>query len=50
MSIATLTTMLLGYKTAAKLSRMGRIDARDSAIRLLDDVLLHESPYISDYI
>ena len=50
MSIATLTTLLLGYKTAAKLHRMGRITGSASAIDKLDDVLLHESPYISDYI
>lgn len=50
MSIATLTTLLLGYKTAAKLHRMGRIAGNAQAIDRLDDVLLHESPYISDYI
>ncbi|MBT9775589.1 GNAT family N-acetyltransferase [Clostridium sp. MCC353] len=50
LSIATLTTMLLGYKTAAKLHRMGRIKADEQTIHLLDDVLLHETPYISDYI
>ena len=50
MSIATLTTLLLGYKTAAKLHRMGRITGNAQAIDRLDDVLLHESPYISDYI
>ena len=50
MSIATLTTLLLGYKTAAKLQRMGRITGNAQAIDRLDDVLLHESPYISDYI
>ena len=50
LSIATLTTLLLGYKSAAKLYRMGRITANESTIQLLDDVLLHEIPYISDYI
>lgn len=50
LSIATLTTLLLGYKTAAKLHRMGRIRAEEETIRLLDDVLLHEMPHISDYI
>ena len=50
LSIATLTTMLLGYKTAAKLHRMGRMKAEEQTIHLLDDVLLHETPYISDYI
>ena len=47
---ATLTTLLLGYKTATKLHRMGRIVADAEAVAKLDNVLLHESPYISDYI
>jgi len=50
LSIATLTTLLLGYKTAAKLYRMGRIEAERETIQQLDDILLHEMPYISDYI
>ena len=50
LSIATLTTLLLGYKSAAELYRMGRIKASEQTVRQLDDVLLHESPYISDYI
>ena len=50
LSIATLTTLLLGYKTATKLHRMGRIVADAEAVARLDNVLLHESPYISDYI
>ena len=50
LSIATLTTLLLGYKTAAKLYRLGRMQAEEQTVRLLDDVLLHETPYISDYI
>lgn len=50
LSIATLTTLLLGYKTAARLYRMGRITAEEETIQLLDDVLYHETPDISDYI
>lgn len=50
MSIGTLTTLLMGYKTAMKLYRLGRITADEKAVRRLDDVLLHEVPYISDYI
>lgn len=50
LSIATLTTLLLGYKTAVKLHFMGKIAGEGKTIRLLDDVLLHEIPYISDYI
>ena len=49
-SIATLTTLLIGYKTAAQLLRMERIEADSDTIDRLDDVLMHEQPYISDYI
>ncbi len=50
MSIATLTTLLLGYKNASQLRRMERITGSDISVGKLDDVLLHEEPYISDYI
>ena len=47
---ATLTTLLLGYKTAEKLYVMDRIKAEHSAVEILDDILLHQIPYVSDYI
>lgn len=50
MSIATLTTLLLGYKTAAQLFRMERIHGASTSVQSLDDVILHKPPYISDYI
>ncbi len=50
MSISALTTLLLGYKTAAQLYRREHIRGDAYSVRRLDDVLLHESPYISDYI
>ncbi len=50
MSIATLTTLLLGYKTAAQLYRMDRIKGTSKAISILDEVIFHKTPYISDYI
>ena len=50
LSIATLTTLLMGYKSAAKLYRMGRIQADARQIARLDDAINHEAPYISDYI
>lgn len=50
LSIASLTTLMLGYKSAAKLYRLGRIQAEEETVCLLDDVLLHEVPYLSDYI
>lgn len=50
MSIATLTTLLLGYKTAERLYEMERIEGTEEAAGHLDDVLFHKIPYISDYI
>jgi predicted acetyltransferase len=50
MSIATLTTLLLGYKTAIQLYRRERIQGDEHSVLRLDDVILHETPYISDYI
>lgn len=50
MTIGTLTTLLLGYKTAAQLYWLERIEAEAEAIEKLDEVIMHEVPYISDYI
>ena len=50
MSVSTLTTLLLGEKTAKQLWRMERIQGDETSVKKLDDVLLHEVPYISDYI
>lgn len=50
LSVGTLTTLLLGYKTAAQLHRMERIAGDPAAVLRLDDALLHEAPYLSDYI
>ena len=50
MSVATLTTLLLGYKTAAQLYRMDRIKGASKAVAALDEVIFHKTPYISDYI
>ncbi|MCI7169424.1 GNAT family N-acetyltransferase [bacterium] len=50
MSIGTLTTLLMGYKTAEYLWNMGKIEGSAAAVGILDDVLLHEIPYVSDYI
>ena len=50
LSIGTLTTLLLGYKTAAQLSRLERLEASEQTVEALDRVLLHIPPYISDYI
>ncbi|MCQ4991366.1 sterol carrier protein domain-containing protein [[Clostridium] symbiosum] len=50
MSIATLTTLLLGYKMVLQLYRTERIQGDEYSVQRLDDVILHETPYISDYI
>lgn len=50
MSIGTLTALLMGYKTAEYLYNMGKIEGEAEAVGRLDDVLLHEIPYVSDYI
>jgi len=46
--ISALTTLALRYKTAAKLDRMGRIEADSHTISLFHDVRLPEMPYIFD--
>ena len=50
LGIGTLTTLLMGYKTAAQLHRMERIKGDILSIQAIDETLLHETPYISDYI
>ena len=50
MSIGTLTTLMLGYKTAEKLHGMEKISSSPDAVEKLDDILLHKIPYVSDYI
>jgi len=50
MGIGTLSTLLLGYKTAERLFELERIEGREEAVERLDDVLFHKIPYISDYI
>ena len=50
MSIGTLTAMLLGYKRAADLARIERIQGDKATISLLDKIIIHTRPYISDCI
>lgn len=50
MNIGTLTTLLMGYKTAERLYELERIEGDEEAIERLDDVLFHKIPYISDYL
>lgn len=50
LNIASLTTMLIGYKKAAELYRIGRIHGALADAERLDELLMHQIPYISDYI
>lgn len=50
MSIGTLTTLMMGYKNAEYLFNMGKIEGDAESVGKIDDVLLHEIPYVSDYI
>ena len=50
LEIGTLTTLLLGYKTATQLHRLERIQGNIESIQAMDEILMHECPYISDYI
>ena len=49
-ALCTLTTLLLGYKTAERLYALERIEGKQEAVDRLDDVLYHKIPYISNYI
>lgn len=50
MSVGTLTALLLGYKPASELCRLEMIQADAETIRLLDRIVIHEKPYISDFV
>ena len=50
LSIGTLTTLLLGYKTPQYLAEMERLAATPEALRVLERVLPREKPHIADYI
>ncbi|MCK9526576.1 MAG: GNAT family N-acetyltransferase [Limnochordia bacterium] len=50
LSIGTVTTLLLGYKRAPDLAALGRLEASEETIELLDAAVIRKKPYISDYI
>lgn len=50
MSIGTLTCLLMGYKSARQLFERERIQGDAAVVEALDGAILHECPYISDYI
>ncbi len=47
--IQTLTTMLLGYKRPLYLRQIGRLDANDQAIDILEEIIPEGKAYFSDY-
>ena len=48
-SIQTMTTMLMGYKRPDYLARIGRLQADEETIDMLEDAIEQQTPYISDY-
>jgi len=48
-NIPTLTTMLMGYKRPSYLSRIGRFQADEASLQLLEKLIHNEHPYFSDY-
>lgn len=49
LNIQTLSTMLLGYKRPLYLRQIGRLEASDEAINLLEEILPEGKAYFSDY-
>ena len=47
--IQTMTTMLMGYKRPEYLAKIGRIQAAEWTIDMLEDAIEQQTPYISDY-
>ncbi|BAU27084.1 putative acetyltransferase [Aneurinibacillus soli] len=47
--IQTLTTMLMGYKRPSYLARIGRCQADEATVKMLERLIIHEKPYFSDY-
>lgn len=48
-SIQTMTTMLMGYKRPDYLAKIGRLQADESTIDMLEDAIEQQTPYVSDY-
>lgn len=48
-SIQTMTTMLMGYKRPDYLAKIGRLQAGEAVIDMLEDAIEQQTPYISDY-
>ena len=48
-SIQTMPTMLMGYKRPDYLAKIGRLNADEATIDMLEDTIEQQAPYISDY-
>lgn len=44
-----MTTMLMGYKRPDYLAKIGRLQAGEAVIDMLEDAIEQQTPYISDY-
>ena len=49
LNIQTLTTMLLGYKRPLYLRQIGRLQASDETISVLEEIVPEGKAYFSDY-
>lgn len=49
LDIQTMTTMLLGYKRADYLAKIGRLNCNVDVVPLLDSLIGRQIPYFSDY-
>lgn len=47
--IQTLTTMLMGYKRPSYLAKIGRFQANEATIDMLERLIIRQIPYFSDY-
>lgn len=48
-SIQTLTALLMGYRKAAQLQELGRLDGKTESIRLLSALIPERTTYLSDF-
>ncbi len=48
--IGALTALLIGYKSASYLHRLGRLDCDTDTLHILEQSIPNQKPYISDYI
>ncbi len=48
-TIQTMTTMLMGYKRPTYLARINRFQADEPTVHMLENLIIREKPYFSDY-